>query len=240
MNRSLVGKVAFVAGGSRAVGAAIVRCLAREGATVAFTCATFDNTVSALVQAIELSGGQTYAIKADCTEATDVIRAVDMTYAKFGRLDILVNNAGIMIPGSLDDYDLRDFDRMLEVNVRSVFVAAQTASRRMTSGGRIITIGSAAGTRSVATGSSVYRMTAAAVAALTRGLARDLGPRGITVTTVQPGQALPEFGRVDGPLASFGSLGTDDDVARFVTYLAGPDARFITGANLTIDSDYVA
>jgi 3-oxoacyl-[acyl-carrier protein] reductase len=164
-----------------------------------------------------------------------------------GRLDVLVNNAGIAVVMPLDQFSLDDFDRMVAVNVRGVFVAVQEASRHMDEGGRIITIGSVNADRMPFAGGGVYAMTKAAVAGLTRRLARDLGPRGITVNTVQPGPVDTDMNPADGPFAegmkgwmALARYGQGDEIAGMVAYLASPDAGFVTGASLTIDGGFAA
>jgi 3-oxoacyl-[acyl-carrier protein] reductase len=157
-----------------------------------------------------------------------------------------VNNAGLLTRGMVDDYDLAVFDRMVAVNVRAVFVAVQAALRHMGDGGRIITTGSVTADRIGFPASSVYGMTKGAIAALTRGLARDLGPRGITVNAIQPGPTETDMnsdGDVRAKLRSLialGRMGKDTEIASLVAYLAGPESSFITGAALTIDGGYLA
>ncbi|HEV2979658.1 MAG TPA: SDR family NAD(P)-dependent oxidoreductase, partial [Casimicrobiaceae bacterium] len=181
MTKSLSAKCALVTGGSRGIGAATVRRLATDGAAVAFTYAASDEKATALVAAIQADGAEALAIKADSADPKALQRAVTETVNRFGHLDILVSNAGILLRGPIDAFSLEDFDRVLAVNVRAVFVATQAAVAHMGEGGRIVTVGSVTGDRSGFPGASVYSMTKAAVAALTRGLARDLGSRGITV-----------------------------------------------------------
>lgn len=246
MSRTLEGKVALVTGGSRGIGAAIVRRLANDGAAVAFTYAASDEKAKAVAGDIEAQGGKALAIKADSADVKAVQQAVSQAAEAFGRLDILVNSAGILVAGVVDAYDLADFDRMVAVNVRAVFVATQAAVPHMREGGRIITIGSVTADRSGFAGSSVYSMTKGAVASLTRGLARDLGPRGITVNVVQPGPTETdmspkgELGEHVRSLIALGRMGKDGEIASLVAYLAGPDASFVTGAALTVDGGYLA
>lgn len=247
MKKILAGKVALVTGGSRGIGAAIVKRLAQEGAAVAFTYASAKEKADEVVRAVEAEGGKALAIQADSGAAEAVKGAVARTVESLGRLDVLVNNAGLAIFSPLDQFSLDDFDRLLAVNVRAVFVAAQEASRHMSEGGRIITIGSTNADRMPVAGGGVYAMTKAAVAGLTRGLARDLGPRGITVNNVQPGPVDTDMNPATGPFAEMqkGFLavpryGTGDEVAGLVIYLAGPEAAFITGASLTIDGGFAA
>ena len=247
MKQTLAGKVALVTGGSRGIGAAIARRLAQDGAAVAITYASAQSKADEVVRAIEAAGGRALAIHADSADAEAVKSAIAATLQTLGRLDVLVNNAGIAAVAPLEQFSLDDFDRMVAVNVRSVFVAAQEASRHMGEGGRIITIGSVNADRMPFAGGSVYAMTKAAVAGLTRGLARDLGPRGITVNNVQPGPVDTDMNPADGPFAEMlkGMLavqryGHANEIAGLVAYLARPEAGFVTGASLTIDGGFAA
>ncbi|QFY61255.1 3-oxoacyl-ACP reductase FabG [Rhizobium grahamii] len=246
MTKPLHEKVAIVTGGSRGIGAAIVRRLAADGAAVAFTYANSSEKADAIVAEIEGSGGKALAIKADSADAAALRKAIDRAVDHFGALDILVNNAGILLLNKLEDFPLEDFDRMFAVNVRAVFAGTQAAARHMHEGGRIITIGSVVADRSGFPTSSVYSMTKGAVAAMTRGLARDLGPRGITVNTIQPGptetdmNSDPASHEMLKGLMALGRLGEDREIAGLAAYLASPEAAFITGASLTIDGGYLA
>ena len=247
MTKKLAGKVALITGGSRGIGAAIARRLALDGAAVAITYASAQQKADEVVRAIESAGGRAMAIRADSGDAGAVKNAVAETVRTLGRLDVLVNNAGIAVMAPLDQFSLDDFDRMVAVNVRAVFVAVQEASRHMSEGGRIITIGSVNADRIPFPGGGVYAMTKAAVAGLTRGLARDLGPRGITINNVQPGPIDTDMNPADGPLAeamkgwtALARYGRGEEIAGMVAYLAGPEAGFVTGASLTIDGGYAA
>ena len=244
MTKPLSGKVALVAGGSRGIGAAIVRRLHAEGAAVAFTYVSSDARAADLVASLE---GQSLAIKADSADPEAVRQAVAKTRERFGRFDILVNNAGILIPGMVDDVSVADFDRMVAVNVRGVFFAIQAAVASMSEGGRIVIIGSVVADRTGFPGSSIYSMTKAAITGLTRGLARDLGPRDITVNNVQPGPTATDMTPANGAVAdkvrsliALGRLGEDGEIAGLVAYLAGPESSFVTGSSLTIDGGYLA
>jgi 3-oxoacyl-[acyl-carrier protein] reductase len=244
---ALDGKVALVTGGSRGIGAAIARRLGKDGAAVAITYAASRDKADAVVRAIVVGGSNAVAIPADSGDAAAVRAAVAQTVAKLGRLDILVSNAGVATFAPLDQFSLEDFDRTVAVNVRAVFVGAQEAARHMKEGGRIITIGSTNADRVPFAGAAVYAMSKAAVAGLTRGLARDLGPRSITVNAVQPGPIDTDMNPATGPLAdtmrsnmALPRYGQTDDVAGMVAYLAGPDAGFVTGACLTIDGGFAA
>lgn len=247
MSRTLEGKVALVTGGSRGIGAAIARRLAAEGAAVAITYASAPDKAKAVVGEITASGGQAVALHADSADPTAVQAAVDETARAFGRLDILVSNAGIAIITPAEEFPLAEFDHMVAVNIRAVFAGAQAAARHMGAGGRIITIGSINAERMPFVGGAVYAMTKAAVAGLTRGLARDFGPRGITVNVVQPGPVDTDLNPADGPASAamrgwtaLGRYGTGSEIASLVAYLAGPEAGYVTGAALTIDGGFGA
>lgn len=246
MTKPLEGKVAIVTGGSRGIGAAIVRRLAMDGASVAFTFANSKEKAEAITAEIELKGGRALAIQADSADAPALQRAIDKAADHFGSIDILVNNAGILLLNSLETFPLEDFDHMFAVNVRAVFAGTQAAAKHMHEGGRIITIGSVTAERSGFPTSAVYSMTKGAVAAMMRGLARDLGPRGITVNTIQPGPTEtdmntdPHANDMLKGLIALGRLGEDREIASLAAYLASSEASFITGASLTIDGGYLA
>ncbi|KPA90651.1 3-oxoacyl-ACP reductase family protein [Pseudomonas sp. RHF3.3-3] len=243
----LSGKVALVQGGSRGIGAAIVRHLAAQGAAVAFTYVSSAAKAEELRDSVIASGGKALAIHADSADADAVRQAVTNTVEAFGRLDILVNNAGVLAMGPLEAFSLEDFDRTLAINVRSVFVATQEAARHMGDGGRVINIGSTNAERMPFAGGATYAMSKSALVGLTKGLARDLGPRGITVNNVQPGPVDTDMNPANGDFAdsllalmASGRYGNVDEIASFVTYLAGPQAGYITGASLTIDGGFSA
>ena len=243
----LQNKVAFIQGGSRGIGAAIALRLACEGATVALTYVSSADKANAVVEAISAAGGKALAIKADSADAEALRRAVQQAVQHFGKLDILVNNAGVFALGSVEELALDDLDRMLAVNVRSVFIASQEAARHMNDGGRIIHIGSTNAERAPFAGGAAYAMSKSALVGLTKGMARDLGPRGITVNNVQPGPVDTDMNPDDGEFAAqlkqlmaLDRYGKDEEIAGFVAYLAGPEAGFITGASLSIDGGFAA
>jgi 3-oxoacyl-[acyl-carrier protein] reductase len=245
--KSLQNKVALVVGGSRGIGAAIVKRLAAEGAAVAFTYVNSVEKAEALAAELRAQDSKVLAIQADSADESALRAAVNAAVQTFGRLDILVNSAGVLAIGPLEDFNMADFDRTLAINVRSVFVATQEAARHMGEGGRIITIGSTNAERMPFAGGGVYAMSKAAIVGLTRGLARDLGPRGITINNVQPGPVdtdmNPESGEFAETLKGLMALpryGRTEEIAGFVAYLAGPEAGYITGASLTIDGGFAA
>ena len=243
--KGLYGKVALVTGGSRGIGAAIAKRLAADGAAVALTYSSGKDKADEVVHSIESAGGRAAAIQADNNDADAVRNAVNKTANSFDGLDVLVNNAGIAIFKPLDELTIEDFDRIVAINVRAVFVAAQEASRHMKEGGRIITIGSINADRMPVPGGSIYGMSKAALAGLTRGLARDLGPRGITVNVVQPGPVDTDMNPATGPFAdtltpylAIKRYGESDEVAAMVSYLASAESAYVTGTALTIDGGF--
>jgi 3-oxoacyl-[acyl-carrier protein] reductase len=238
----LAEKVALVTGGSRGIGAAIAKRLAADGAKVAITYSKDHKAASSVVKTIELDGGKAVAIQADAADAAAVKAAVEKTIATFGQLDVLVNNAGTAIPKPLEETTLEEMNRVIDINVRGVFVATQEALKHMKSGGRIIMIGSAVGERVAAPGLVPYAGTKGAVKMFTQALAREIGKRGITVNNVQPGPIDTDLNPASGDWAvpqvaatALNRYGQADEVAAMVAFVAGPESSYITGANLTVD-----
>jgi 3-oxoacyl-[acyl-carrier protein] reductase len=242
MSRKLEGKIALITGGSRGIGAAIAKRLAADGAKVAITYTQGADAAASVVKEIERAGGKAIAIQADAVDAGAVKAAVEKTVATFGRLDVLVNNAGTAIPKKFEDTTLEELDRVININVRGVFVATQAALKHMKSGGRIIMIGSCVGERMMTPGLVPYSATKGAVKMFTQGLSREVGSRGITVNNIQPGpidtDLNPAAGDWAAPQKSATALdryGSVDEVAALVAFVAGPESSYITGANLTVD-----
>jgi 3-oxoacyl-[acyl-carrier protein] reductase len=238
----LANKVALVTGGSRGIGAAIAKRLAADGASVAITYAKDVAAASAVVKAIELVGGKAVAIQADAANVAAVGGAVEKTVATFGRLDVLVNNAGTAIPKTFEETTLEEMDRVIDINVRGVFVATQAALKHMNDGGRIIMIGSAVGERVLTPGLVPYSATKGAVKIFTQALSRELGSRGITVNNVQPGPIETDLNPATGDWSvpqkaatALNRYGSVDEIAAMVAFVAGPESSYITGANLTVD-----
>src|SRR6476659_8146850 len=184
---TLTEKVALVTGGSRGIGAAIAKRLAKEGASVAITYAKDDKAASAVVKALEREGGKAVAIQADAAAVEAVKAAVEKTVATFGRLDVLVNNAGTAIPKTFEETTLEEMDRVIDINVRGILATTQAALKHMKSGGRIIMIGSSVGEHVLVPGLVAYSATKGAVKIFTQALSREVANRNITVNNVQPG-----------------------------------------------------
>ena len=244
---ALNGKSALVTGGSRGIGAAIAKRLAKEGADVAITYSSSRQRAQEVVDDILGEGGRAVAIKADAADQAAVRAAVQQVAQEFGKIDILVNNAGMLAFGPIEDFPVKDFETVPSVNVRSVFTATQKSMRHMPDGGRIITIGAVNSERVPVQGASVYALTKGVVATFTKGLARDLGDRKITVNNIQPGPVDTESNPASGPFAdtmpgfmAVKRYGHADEIAALTAYLAGPEAGYITGASLLIDGGFAA
>ncbi|SEM46278.1 SDR family NAD(P)-dependent oxidoreductase [Halomonas caseinilytica] len=238
----LTGKVALVTGGSRGIGAAVAKRLAHDGAEVALTYAGSEDKAQAVVADIEQAGGRAMAIQADSRDDRAIEAAVERVVSSYGGLDILVNNAGVFLIGDIAELERDDLDRTLAINLRAPFVAIQVAARHMRDEGRIVSIGSNLGPRVPWPGLSLYAMSKTGLIGLTKGAARDLGARGITVNVVHPGSTDTDMNPADGELSDLqrGAMAIPryneaDDVANLVRWLAGPEGRSVTGAEFTID-----
>ncbi len=244
MNR-LEGNVALVTGGSRGIGAAVALRLAEEGADVVLTYESDAGAAARVVKRIEAAGRRALAVRADSARPEALTAAVDEAVARFGRLDVLVNNAGVFLVGPLDALGADDVERTLAVNVRAPFVASRAAVRHMGPGGRVISIGSNVAERAVFPGLALYAMSKTALVGMTKGLARELGPRGITVNLVVPGPTDTATNPAGGPdaevIAGFTAVGRyaePAEIAATVAHLAGPEAAFITGATVPVDGGF--
>ncbi len=233
---------AFITGGSRGIGAAIVRRLAQEGANVAFTYQSSKEKAEALAAEVSALGVKALAIAADSKDPHAVQAAVNHAAEQFGRLDILVNNAGVGNIKPLEECSLEDFDDTMAINVRAVFAASRAAIPHMKNGGRIVNIGTCLVDRITFGGCALYSTSKAAITGLTKALARELGPKKINVNIVHPGPIDTDMNPTDGPSADYqrsitalNTFGKTEDIASMVAFLAGPESGFITGAGFTVD-----
>lgn len=243
----LAGKRALVTGAARGIGAAIAKKLAADGADVAITYEKSMEEAEAIVADMRALGRRALAIQADAANPEASITAVERAVADLGGLDILVNNAGVLVAGPFPDQSLEDMDLLLNVNVRGVFVTTQAALKHIPDGGRIITIGSNAGLTVPFAGIAVYAATKSAMESFTRGLARELGARAITVNLVRPGPIDTDMNPADGSLAasilpslSIPRYGKTQEVAEAVAFLAGPGAAYVTGSGILVDGGIAA
>lgn len=245
----LAGKTALVTGGSRGIGSAIVRRLAKDGADVAFSYQASRERAEQLVAEVKALGRRALAIQADQGDAAQVTQLVRSTHDAMGKLDILVNSAGVFVTGAVDaeNADVAIFDRQLDVNVKGVAAAVRAAAPLLSNGGRIVSIGTTGASRIAFLGVADYVASKAAVAAYTRGWARDLGPRNITVNVIQPGAIDTDMNPDNGPfaetlrkMAALGRYGKGEEVAGAVAFLVGPDASYITGSTLNVDGGQIA
>lgn len=245
--KTLSNKIALVTGGSRGIGAGITRRLAAEGASVVFTYQHSAAKAEALAEEIRQLGGIAIPLAADSANPGDLQKVIAHTVKEFGKVDILVNNAGIYIGKPFEDYTLPDYEATMNINVRAVFLASQEALKHMPSGGRIITIGSNMGDNAVGPQTTLYTMSKSALQGFTRGLARDLGPKKITVNLVQPGPVNTDMNPDNTELADHmrnriatGEYGKTEDIANAVAFLSGEESSYITGSFLTVDGGFNA
>lgn len=231
-------KSAVVLGGSRGIGAAIVKRLAADGAAVHFTYAGSENAALALC-------GETGAVasRVDSADRSSLTAFI----ANQDPIDILVINAGMLVMGDPLELPYDDIDHMIDVNVRAPYFAAVEGARKMRDGGRIIVIGSVNADRMPMAGGAGYAMSKSAMQGLVRGLARDFGQRNITVNNVQPGPVDTDMNPESGPMRdlmhSFLAVkrhARTSEIASFVAFLAGPEASYITGSSQTIDGGFGA
>ncbi|MFB7875192.1 SDR family NAD(P)-dependent oxidoreductase [Nocardia sp. NPDC056064] len=234
--------VALVTGGSRGIGAAIARRLAAAGTDVALTYRHDETAAESVAADIEALGRRAVPIRADSADAAQVVAAVDRTARELGGLDVLVNNAGIFPAKPYEEFTLDEIDNALNIHARAAFVAGQAALPHFGASGRIISIGTNLSEHAPFGGLALYNLSKSALNGYTKALARELGPRGITVNLVQPGSTDTDMNPAGGehaPLqrehSALGRFGTADDIAETVAFLAGPAGRSITGAFFTID-----
>lgn len=236
-------RTALVFGGSRGIGAAAASRLAADGFAVALTYVSRPDKASEVVSSIEATGGTAVSIEADSADPAAIRAAASRAEELFGSIDVVVVNAGIIRIAPVDAFTLEDLDLMLAVNIRGVFLAIQAAASHMRDGGRVITIGSNTAIRTGMPGASVYAMTKAAVASMVKGIALDLAPRGITVNNIQPGPTETDMTAGMIPqlreMIPLRRVGQPSEIAGLISYLAGDQAGYMTGASLTIDGGFV-
>lgn len=240
MAHGLSGKVALVTGATRGIGRAIALRLAQDGAAVVVNYSGSVKQAEETVAEIEKAGGKAVAVRADVSKVADVKRLFDAALERFSRLDILVNNAEVMFTKPVAEVGEEEFDRLFAVNVKGTFFCCQEAAKRMADGGRVVNFSSST-TALMLPGYSAYVATKGAVEQLSHVLAKELGPKGITVNVVSPGPTDTELfgeGKTEeqkqafARMAALGRLGTPEDIAAVVAMLVGPDAGWVTGQNV--------
>ena len=243
----LLGKVALVTGGSRGIGAGIVKRLAREKADVAFTFLKEKEAADSLVKEASTDGNRVIAIQADSGNEHELVKAVEKVAKEFGHIDILVSSAGAFLFKPVDEVSDEEFDHMVAVDLKAAFIASRSALKHMGDGGRIVFVSSNIADFAALATTSIYSMVKAGLDGLAKGMARDLGPRGITVNTVHPGPIKTDGNPEDSPYAkdlqSFmvtPQFGEPADVAAMVAFLVSPEAKFATGAAFVIDHGFTA
>jgi 3-oxoacyl-[acyl-carrier protein] reductase len=243
MSANLNGKVALVTGASRGIGRAIAVQLAKAGAAVVINYSNSAGEAQKVVTEIKAGGASALAIQADISQVQEIVRLFDETIAHFGKLDVLVNNAGVMFTKPVAATTEAEFDRIFAINVKGTFFACQQAATRLADGGRIINLSSSTTARFMPN-YGAYVATKGAVEQLTRSLAKEVGPRGITINTISPGptetelfvnEKTPEQIDFFAKQSAFGRLGQPKEIAETVVFLVSEAASWISGQNLRVN-----
>lgn len=239
------GRTALVTGGSRGIGAAVARRLAQGGADVALTYEKDKDSAEAVAAQVRALGRRALALRADSGDAAEAEAAVNRVAAEWGRLDVLVCAAAVYVTGPVTDLGAAEFDRAVAVNVRGPYLAARAAARHMRPGSRIVSLGSNVAERTPFPGLALYALTKSALAGMTKGLARDLGPLGITVNLLHPGPTDTDANPADGPFAdtvrgltALGRYAEPAEIAEVVAHLASGAASYVTGAVVHADGGF--
>lgn len=247
MSSAFTNKVALVTGASRGIGQAIAEALAANGASVVINYVHNKSFADSIVERIQHNGGQALAVQADIGKVADLEALFQKTIEQFGHLDILVNNAGLMITKPIEQITEQEFDRQFATNVKGTYFACQLAARHMQAGGRIINFSTSVLGQMIPT-YSVYAGTKGAVEQFTRHLAKELGPKGITINTIAPGPVNTELftaGKSEAQIDSFkhmtafNRLGEPEDIAKVLLFLASDEAAWVTGQTLRANGGFI-
>jgi 3-oxoacyl-[acyl-carrier protein] reductase len=243
----LIDKKAFVTGGSRGIGAGIVRKLAAEGADVGFTYRVRRDAAEAVTREVRDLGRNALSIEADSADPDALVAAIDQVAKALGRIDIFVSSAGVLLFKPIEEFSLDDFEHIVAVDLRAAFIGSKAVLRHMPRGGRIIFISSNIADYAALPMTALYSMVKSGLDGLMKGMARDLGPKGITVNTVHPGPIATDANSPEGEyskplkaLMATPKFGSPADVGGLVAYLASDEARFINGSEHRIDNGFTA
>jgi 3-oxoacyl-[acyl-carrier protein] reductase len=240
-------KIAFVTGGGKGIGSAIVRSLADAGMNVIFTYSSSEGQAKKLMTELEQEGKKVTAVQMNVADAEQIRSVIENVGSQYGKIDVLVNNAGVFMEKAFAELSAGDLDWMMNVNFKGAFLTALYSEPYLSKGGRIVNVGSIVAESTPGKGNTLYAASKSALQGFTRGLARDLGEKGITVNLVQPGPVDTEMNPADAPFADFvrsrmaiPKYGQPEDIAALVTFLASAEAGYITGSIMTIDGGFIA
>lgn len=244
---SLHGKVAIVTGSARGIGAEIALTLARAGAKVVVNYVENKMAADKVCAAIVKAGGECSAVQADVSDPAAVQKLFTAAAEQFNQIDILINNAGILLFKEISEIRNEEFERIVDINFKSVFYTLREAAAKLADHGRVVTISSTV-TRLMLPKYGAYAATKAAVEQLTQIFAREAGKRGITANIVSPGpvdtelfrtgKTAADIARMSG-MAALGGIGATDDIAQVVLFLASDEARWVTGQNIGVNGGII-